>query len=178
MNLLQLPFVDRTRRNHGLEHATIHILSRTYPNKAMAGHSDPGGFWLLGDLDEEKIQDAVQEALTRMRAGEQYLAIHPNCGTNFVTAGAMAGLAGAASMFGARRLADKISRLPLAIMLATAALILSRPLGHRLQKHVTTSGEMRDMQVVRIRQSNGIQPFGLGLISSSGTKRFRVDTQG
>jgi hypothetical protein len=178
MNLLQLPFIDRTRRNHGLEHATIHVLARSHPNKALAGHSDPGGFWLLGDLDSEMIQQAVDEALQRMRAGEQDLAVHPNCGTNFVTAGALAGLAGAASMFGARRWTDKLGRMPLAVMMATMALIVSRPLGRRLQKHVTTSGEMREMEVVRIHQSDGIRPFGMGLLSSENVRRYRVDTQG
>ena len=34
---LSLPFVRRIRRNHGLEHATIHVLSRKIKNAEHGG---------------------------------------------------------------------------------------------------------------------------------------------
>jgi hypothetical protein len=42
-SILDLPFVQETRRNHALEHATLHMLARKYPDKPMAGHSNPTG---------------------------------------------------------------------------------------------------------------------------------------
>ena len=99
--ILELPMVRRTRRNHGLEHATIHILSRRMKKLRMAGRSDSGGFILIGDAPTEAIESAAREALRRMKAGDHELAIHPNCGTNLVTTAslatgaAMLGLAGA-----------------------------------------------------------------------------------
>ena len=150
MSLLDVPPLSRIRRNHGLEHATIHILSRKSPRTPMAGHSDMGGFWLLGELDTELVKQCAVEALDRMKNGEHKLAIHPNCGTNFVTAGMAGGLAGAAVMFGARRWTDKVARLPLAVSLATLTLIFTQPFGFLLQEYVTTSGRPGALEIVEV----------------------------
>ena len=54
-------------------------------------------------------------------------------------------------MLGAgRRVRDTFDRLPLAMMLATAALIVAQPLGLLLQERVTTSGEPGGLRVVEI----------------------------
>ena len=153
-NFLEYPILSRVRRNHGLEHATLHILARRFPHLSMAGHSTAAGFRLVGEVDTEAVRTAVDEALRRMRAGEHNLAVHPNCGTNFVTAGVFSGLAGAVSMFGVGpRPRDKFERLPLAAALATLALIASLPLGLLVQQQITTSGEPGNLEVVSISAS-------------------------
>ena len=48
--ILNLPVIRRVRRNHGLEHATIHILSRKVKNLSMAGRSTMRGFYLYGNV--------------------------------------------------------------------------------------------------------------------------------
>lgn len=147
--------VSRIRRNHGLEHATLHVLAERFPKTSLAGHSDMGGFWVLGDVSTPEIESAVQEALQRMRAGEANLAVHPNCGTNFVTAGTLAGVAATAAMFGVgRRFRDKLERMPLAASLATLALILAQPMGLIIQEKVTTSGVPQSLRVVKVQPSN------------------------
>ncbi len=151
-SLLTFQPISRIRRNHGLEHATLHILSEKYPHLSMAGHSSTTGFWLLGDVPTQDVEWAVHEALRRMNNGEHNLAVHPNCGTNFVASGTLAGLAGASAMFGSgRRFRDKLERLPLAATMATIALILSQPLGLYIQEHVTTSGYPGSLEIVDIR---------------------------
>ncbi len=153
-SLVNIPWFSRIRRNHGLEHATLHVLAKRFSGKSMAGHSDTKGFWLIGDLQTEDVESAVQEALKRMKAGENDLAVHPNCGTNFATAGAMAGVAGAAAMFGVGpRKRDKLDRLALAATFATVALMAAQPAGLFLQKYFTTSGEPGILQVVSITPS-------------------------
>lgn len=153
----QLPpnaFFSRIRRNHGLEHATIHILSHKFPARSMAGYSDPGGFWLLGDLEADDVRAAAEQALARMQRGEHTLAIHPNCGTNFATSGMMAGMAGAVAMFGVGdKWSDRLDRLPLAGLLATFALILSRPLGFMIQASITTSGRPGTLEITSVTPS-------------------------
>jgi len=152
-NILDIPVISRIRRNHGLEHATLHTLSTRLPHTMLAGHSDAGGFWIIGDVSTDVLQAAVQEAITRLRSGESGLAVHPNCGTNIVTAGALAGLAGAMSMLGSgKQIRDKLSRLPVAAMLATTALIFAQPLGLLLQARVTTSGNPGALEVTDITQ--------------------------
>jgi hypothetical protein len=146
--------VSRIRRNHGLEHATLHILGDLHPHKMLAGHSDLGGFWILGDISTSDLQAAVAEALRRLQNGEKQLAVHPNCGTNFAASGTLAGIAAALAFLSVgNRLRDRLERLPLAATLATIALILGQPLGMYLQAHITTSGRPGDLQVVEITQS-------------------------
>jgi len=166
--LLNIPVLSRIRRNHGLEHATLHILAKRFPRKSMGGHSNPTGFVLIGDLPTEAVAEAAQEALARMRNGEHHLAIHPGCGTNYVTAGTLAGLAGLAGMWGAGpRRRDKLERLPLVATLATLGLIIGQPLGLRLQKHITTCGNPGNLEIV------AIQPIHNGVV-----KAHRVITRG
>jgi hypothetical protein len=149
-SFLDIPVISRIRRNHGLEHAAIHILSKKHPGVSLVGHSDPSGFWLIGNLKTEQVQDGVQTALDRLRRGERKLAVHPNCGTNFVTSGVFAGLAAAASLLGARRATDKFARLPMAMALATLALIAAQPFGFIVQERITTSGDPGELEIAEI----------------------------
>lgn len=149
------PFLSRLRRNHGLEHATTHVLAEKAPNRPYAGHSDYRGFWLIGEFSSEEVADAAVEALRRLRAGERQLALHPNCGTIWATYGAAAGLGAFIGMVGAgRRWRDKFERLPLMALLATLALILVQPLAFRLQERFTTSGDPEGLEIVEVLKSN------------------------
>ena len=153
--IINVPLISRIRRNHGLEHATLHILSTRHPGKKMGGYSDFKGFWLVGDLNTEQVREGAVEALHRLKAGEHHLAVHPNCGTNFATAGSLAGLAGVMGMLGVgNRKRDKIERLPLVATLATLALILAQPLGLSVQKHLTTSGKPGTLEIVDVIPSH------------------------
>lgn len=153
MSWLDTGAFGRIRRNHGLEHATIHVLSRMHPRVSTAGYSDPNGFWLLGELSTEAVYAAAEEALARLRAGEHHLAIHPNCGTNLVTAGVAAGLGGAAALGTARTDRQRLGRLPLAMLLSIGGLLLARPLGTRIQQHITTSGQPGALRITSIQRS-------------------------
>jgi hypothetical protein len=150
-SIINLPVLSRIRRNHGLEHATLHVLSRQHVGTRIGGYSDFKGFWLVGDLGLEQVEKGAKEALRRLKAGEQHLAVHSNCGTNFATAGSLAGLAGVLGMLGVgSRKRDKLERLPLVATLATLALILAQPLGLSVQKHLTTSGHPGDLEIVEV----------------------------
>lgn len=154
-SILNIPVIGRTRRNHGLEHATLHLLAKKLPGNAMGGHSDAGGFWILGDVPTDLLERTVQEALNRMNNGEPELAIHPNCGTNFVAAGTMAGIAGAVGTLGAGKdWKNRLERLSVSITLAILALLAAQPVGYELQKHITTSGNPGDLQIVNVTPRN------------------------
>jgi hypothetical protein len=154
--------ISRVRRNHGLEHATIHVLTDKHKRFSAQGNSDPGGFSLnvYGDISEEQVSAAVNEAYKRMKNGEHDLAVHPNCGTALLTTATMATLA-AQLVFGLehRRQGNSNNRwsvlfngLPSAILLVVLAIIVSRPLGLKLQARFTTEGDLGDLEIVDIRQ--------------------------
>jgi len=143
--------VSRVRRNHGLEHATLHVLAERYPRVSMAGHSDPDGFWIVGDVPTDAVEEAVTTALHRLQSGEKELAIHPNCGTNFVASGFIAGMAAWIGMLGAgKSLRAKMERIPMVISLTTMALFFAQPVGLMLQSRVTTSGEPGNLHLTSV----------------------------
>ena len=164
--ILSSPPIDRIRRNHGLEHATIHVLS-SRKRRTMAGYSDTNGFWLMGDLKTDEVTAAVNDALHRMKNGEPELAVHPGCGTNYVTAGAFAALAAFVAFFGARNWREKLERLPLAMALITGAIIFAQPVGMRLQSEITTDGHVRDLEVASVKK-----------VSDSPVVMHRIETRG
>lgn len=143
----QHPLILRIRRNHGLEHAAIHILNRR--GYRLSGRSSHQGFVLLGEVPQAEVESAVAEALARLKAGESKLAIHPNCGTNLVTAGFLA--TGAAFLgFAGRGWRRAWGRFPAMMIMMMAIVLLSTPLGMSLQRHFTTDGDVGALELVSV----------------------------
>lgn len=154
--------INRIRRNHALEHATIHVLSEKYKNFSAQGNSTHAGFYLniYGNLPDGAVADAVQEAYTRLKRGEHHLGVHPNCGTVLLTTATLATLAAQATFSLEQRrqkrssmdLTTLCNTLPSAILAVVVALIVSRPLGIALQARYTVDSHLADLQVVQVRQ--------------------------
>ncbi|MCJ7622197.1 MAG: DUF6391 domain-containing protein [Anaerolineaceae bacterium] len=143
--------VGQVRRNHAMEHATLHMLTKKKNSQFFAGHADHRGFRIFGNATTEEVHEAVEEALVRLRAGEKRLAVHPNCGTNFVVSGIMAGCAAWLGMLGTESsFRRKLDRLPIIIMVTTLVLIYSRALGPLMQEHLTTNAKIGNLQVIEI----------------------------
>ena len=142
--------LSQIRKNHALEHATIHILTRTMPNVSFAGYSLNKGYWIYGKAELQDIQKAAEMAYARLKNGEKHLAVHPNCGTNI----AMTGLCmAAASMLALKAEGDDDSDFNRFSALTSAGLIgalIGRPLGPSVQKHITTDADVRDLSIVSI----------------------------
>ena len=147
--LINLPLILETRRNHALEHATLHVLARTH-HISMAGHSNPTGFFLLGDISTEDAKTAAAEAFDRLNAGESGLAVHPGCGTNIATTALLAGTFAWAPIRGARSTRWRLLLIPIAIVFAVFGYLVSKPLGPWLQAYVTTEADLGSMQIVDI----------------------------
>lgn len=148
--IMDFPPFLATRRNHALEHASLHVLARKYKDQNMGGHSNPTGFFLFGDMSLEDIRNAINEAMTRLRAGESGLAIHPGCGTNLAASTLVPAAFAWAPFQGARSLRWRLLLIPVALMFAVFGYLLSRPLGPWLQRNVTTEADLGDMQVMDI----------------------------
>jgi hypothetical protein len=145
--ILDLPLILETRRNHALEHATIHILSAKYPERHLAGHSNPTGFFILGNITTDDLKSSVTQALTRLRAGESKLAIHAGCGTNFATTALLAGTLAWFPLSGSKSLRRRLWLLPFAVAFGMLGYLLSQPLGPFLQAKVTTEADLGDLQI-------------------------------
>ena len=154
MNILETPLIARIRRNHALEHATIHVLSEHNPRWHLMGRTTTHGFYLFGEVAAEEVAIAVSEALARLQRGERSLAVHPRCGTNLATAGVLAGLSSFVAMSG--RSKSRLAKLPQIILAATIAVMAAQPLGLVLQEHVTTLPEVEGVTIEEItRQRRG-----------------------
>jgi hypothetical protein len=157
MNILEIPVIARIRRNHALEHATIHVLTEHNPRRHLMGRTTTHGFYLFGEVGTEEVAAAVSEALARLRTGEHSLAVHPRCGTNLATAGVLAGLSSFVAMSG--RSKSRLARLPQVILAATIAVMAAQPLGLSLQRYVTTLPEMEGVIIEGITRQQRGQAF-------------------
>ena len=146
------------RRNHGLEHATVHLLAEADRSRPLAGYSGPRGFYLIGRCTAEEIRAAAERAIQRMQAGEGWLAVHPGCGTNLATSSLLtSGLAGIGAALVGRK-ARWTDRVGNALTFGMLGAVIAHPLGPWLQAHATTSADMRGARIVDVRRA---QPGGL-----------------
>ena len=150
MGLLDVGPLAATRRNHAIEHATIHILSRMRPQTNMAGRSNSRGFIIYGQLSTDILQEAVAEAIFRISSGESHLAIHPNCGTNLVTTAVLSSTATLLASAGRQRhLADRVAA---GLVGAMVGVFAAQFLGNGLQEWVTTCADLDDVKIVDIER--------------------------
>lgn len=156
--ILNFPIVKRTRRNHGLEHATVHILSKRIKNVPMMGRSSDRGFVLFADVPEADVESAVREALRRMKGGEHSLAIHPGCGTSRLTTGFLTSVVAIVGLTGATW-RTAFNRLPLMMVMMMVTALVSEPVGLSLQKYFTTEGDPGDMEIVSITKKTARMPL-------------------
>lgn len=154
MSILDIPVIAKVRRNHALEHATIHVLSQRQPTLRLMGRSSLSGFHIYGHVDTEALATAASEALFRLQSGEVDLAVHPRCGTNIALAGMLAGISTFGVMSGRPR--SKLDKLPQMILTATAAILIAQPLGVLVQSKITTSPKVNGIYIQGItRQERG-----------------------
>lgn len=184
--------ISRIQRNHGLEHATIHVLSEKHSGFSAQGNSNHRGFYLniySNTLTYDDVVSAVNDAFTRMKGGEHSLAVHPNCGTVLLTTAAMTTVAAQAAFAvesvrqGEERTDSSVfvGGFSTAILASVIALIASRPVGIHLQEKYTTEGDLGEMNLVQVKQISGslVTKFFKGLLtggSNLGSQSYFVET--
>lgn len=144
----QLLLGSAVRQNHALEHATIVLLSKAYPDIRLAGVSFAAGFFVFGDVPTQAVWPAAEQALRRLRGGEPEMAIHERCGTNLAVAGILTGL----SAMSVAKMRKPYNNFNNVILASTAALVLARPLGLLVQKYWTTRTPNDSMRVTGVRK--------------------------
>jgi len=135
------------RQNHALEHATIVLLSKKFPEVRFSGISFAAGFFVFGDVLTEAILPTAEEALNLLRTTQPELAVHERCGTNLAVSGLLTGLS-AMLVAKMRRPYNTFNNVVLA---STAALVLARPLGLKVQRHITTQTPNASMRILGVK---------------------------
>ena len=142
--------VKIVRQNHAMEHATIAVLlERLEVRVRMAGHAGLNGFYIYGNIPTTTLEEAVYEGLKRLKAGEKDIAISPMCGTNLAVAGLAAGIAAVI----AGRGHTGVSKFARILSASAAAAIMAQPLGPLAQRHITTTSNLSNVQIVGVKKS-------------------------
>jgi len=158
-------YLQTLRRIHAIEHATIHVLSRRFPQRMFVGRSDRNGFVIIGKASADEIHKAAEAALTRLRRGETSLAYHPNCGTNLVVTGLLVGTTSFLTTISFRETSwrRRLEQLPTVVLAATTALVAARPIAALAQRHLTTNPDPGDLRIHDVEA-----------VSFAGTAAYRV----
>lgn len=144
----RLTRVDRVRRNHALEHATITVLTERHPDVLLRGRSTARGFYIFGRIDTDELTSGIAEAARRLRVGESDLAIHPRCGTNLAVAGILSGVSAAL----ASQVRPRQNRYSYAVLAAIGALLVAPRVGTEAQRHVTTLADLADLEIESVER--------------------------
>ncbi|HEU4784599.1 MAG TPA: DUF6391 domain-containing protein [Ktedonobacterales bacterium] len=144
----QVTLGGAVRENHALEHATIVLLSKRFPEVRLSGISFATGFFVFGDLPTDTIRPMAEQALARLRGGEPEMAIHERCGTNLAVAGMLTGL----SAMTVARLRKPYNSFNNIVLATTAAIVLSRPLGLMVQRYITTRTPGEEMKITGVKK--------------------------
>jgi hypothetical protein len=168
-----LSLISRTRRNHALEHATLHVLGEQRVRRRMGGISTPWGFYIFGDVATEELSAAAQEALRRLKGGRHEMAVHANCGTNFAAAAILAGLGAFLVLGGSPKnrpkgFPNRLARLPLACLAALGGIYLARQVGPVVQAHVTTCSDVGGLCIASVARERRAGTSTVHLVRTRG----------
>jgi len=163
--LLNLPFIgsvarrlfvsEAERRNHALEHGTIHFLVTKYePSRAIGGRALRHGFRLSGVGNPDDIRRAFHDLLSLSPEQRHRVVVAKNCGSMMVIAQGIGVfmLLLAAVLF----VCIPLSRVAVATILITQLIVfiaLRRPLGRLVQRHRLLSLSFRDARIRQIHKA-------------------------
>ncbi|MGI6209527.1 MAG: DUF6391 domain-containing protein [Anaerolineae bacterium] len=140
------------RRNHAIEHATVHLLAQRDPTIRLVGRSTPSGFYLYGPVDTEAVARAANDALLELQRDPD-LAVHPRCGTNLAVTGLVAGLAAFAA--DSVRTRSRAVALPQVLLASLWGVLAAQPLGMAVQRSITTSPDVAGARIGTIQRRGG-----------------------
>ncbi len=136
----------RVRKNHAIEHATINVLESAGGYQNLSGLSKEDGFFIRGPLEPLIVEKAARVALSRLKSGERDLVVHKRCGTTVATINFIAAITFIALLLATGYLS--FLNVLVALVIAT---ILGPILSPFVQKHITTSADVHDMEIVGVQ---------------------------
>ncbi len=170
--LVKIALNKDIRRNHALEHATIHVLEERFGIGGLTGLANENGFIIQGNVAPEYLRDAALIALKRLQRGEYWLSVHNRCGTSIIAANFVS------SLFFVFLLWQTGMFSLLNVLVAIFAAQLIGPLaGRTVQKYITTSANVDRMQILRVEYKTKVTTGFLGIPVRLAPSEFFVRTQ-
>ena len=154
IQVAQAGVIAHIRKNHAMEHATIHLLAEALPGVTFSGYSFIKGYWILGNTELQEVQKAAEMAYARLKNGEKKLAIHPNCGTNIAMIGLCTAAAAMVTTLGEDEDDSSLSRFSAYVTAGMLGALAGKPLGPKVQKNITTDADVKDLSIVSINRSS------------------------
>ena len=151
---LNFNIISHIRKNHAMEHATIHMLTKMLPNVSFSGYSIRKGFWILGKAELQDVHKAAEMALAKLRNGDSKLAVHPNCGTNLAVSGLCVAAAALVTTHGLDKDDPISSKFSAFVTAGMAGVLAARPLGPRVQQWITTDADVHKLSIESINLSH------------------------
>ena len=150
---MNLTFINKVRRNHAIEHATVAVMAEQGLQGFIAGYATNNGFWLFSKAPKPEVKIATLNALERLYKGENSLSVSKNCGTNIALTVIMTDL-----LFQLYRRITKSKSPDLGprILIAAASIAISNPLGLKIQQYFTTLSDVKQVRIV------GVDTYKLG----------------
>jgi len=143
---------EQTRRNHALEHGTIHFLRKHYGRRyKLTGRSEERGFRVAGAKTAADIQRAFRELLQHLRAGDHAVVVARGCGSNMVTAQASGVVLMALLSLGIVLFSPSLLMVAAAVLAILAIAMLVRyPLGMWLQRRRFLLVDFEDASILSV----------------------------
>jgi len=146
-------FLNTIRKNHAIEHATIGLLLDEGKLKGpVAGYATPLGYFVIGRVNSNDLDEAAKTAIIRLQNGETHLAVSPFCGTNLLVAATLASI----SVIIATRGKSPIQKLPAAISSTLLGLVVSQPIGRLIQQYLTTKAKIGNSGVKSVNSLGNV----------------------
>jgi hypothetical protein len=117
----------RAKRNHALEHATIHFMKSVAPSLRLGGRALENGFRISGAPSESAIAHAFREIQIALLRGQPLAAVSPRCGSLVVTGLAWAALVVLATIITLCLLSPGPTAAFVMILVATFVFAVSKP---------------------------------------------------
>ena len=151
MRARMMTAIERTRRNHALEHATVALLLERGAKPPIGGYSTPAGFVIWARSEPETVSGAASDALDLLNDGYSELAISPYCGTNFAAGVALGVVAAYIAGRGAGRGRGLLPKLRGAAVGFAVASAFGQPVGRLVQRRLTVRADVAGAEIASVR---------------------------
>lgn len=134
---------ESVRRNHALKNATMNVIEERMGRRPLGGQASKDGFTLEGAAPPDLVLSAAREGLSRLKAGEQRLAVYRRCGPTLATGAFLCAVLFLGVLLGIGRLS--LLNVALAVVVAN---LLGPRISTILQRVLSSFADVSGLRIV------------------------------